>query len=149
MSQRRILWADDQIDELRDDLHHIDLYHGTIVSKDEQAAAIFVTVSSDSARIKRYRQLREVIAARGATPERIDVIGAPVAEALLGTHILEDLGVPSAVTGDRTTGALPEGWHWPRSVYEWRRLVARRIGLVPVAMKMRCAVIVFSPTRTS
>jgi predicted RND superfamily exporter protein len=70
-----------------------------------------------------------------ATPDEIEVTGAPVAESLFGNYVLEDLGVPNALlgtpSGPRTE---PLRWKIPASFYELRRLIARRIGLVPVAV---------------
>jgi predicted RND superfamily exporter protein len=64
----------------------------------------------------------------------VAVTGAPVAESLLGIHILEDLGVPRAFLGTSTRGRVENpGWKFPSSFYEWRVLIARRVGLVPVA----------------
>lgn len=74
----------------REDLEAIEILHGTLVSRDFSAAAILVGVD-EADRIALYRRIVQV-ARRFATPtERISVVGAPVAEALLGTHILEDL----------------------------------------------------------
>ncbi|MFQ5492327.1 MAG: RND family transporter, partial [Phycisphaerae bacterium] len=71
----------------------------------------------------------------------IHVIGAPVAEALLGTHILEDLGVPDALLGQRVASdaePLPSGL--PRSWYQVKLLVAQVVGLVPVAIAVMALV---------
>jgi len=49
------------------------------------------------------------------------VTGAPVAEALLGTHILEDLGVPRQLLGTSTRTLSETGqWKVPASLYELR-----------------------------
>jgi predicted RND superfamily exporter protein len=66
----------------------------------------------------------------------------------LGIHILEDLGVPRAWLG--TSARAPSEaapWKWPSSFYEVRLLIARRIGLVPVAMALM-ALIFFLSFRT-
>lgn len=84
----------------RGDLEAVEILHGTLVSRDFSAMAILVGVPAPheagggpraADRIELYRRIVEV-GRRFATPtERISVVGAPVAEALLGTHILEDL----------------------------------------------------------
>src|SRR6185436_15910656 len=70
---------------------------------------------------------------RSAGSDVVAVTGPPVAEALLGTHILEDLGVPGSLLGARTRGEelAPR---WPANFYELRRFIAHRIGLVPVSV---------------
>ncbi len=82
---------------------------------------------------------------RSELPEEIHVIGAPVAEALLGTHILEDLGVPSALMGHRL-GRDDRGQTapWPGSLYELRLLIGRHIGLVPIAIAVMAIVFLVS-----
>jgi predicted RND superfamily exporter protein len=125
----------EELERLRDDVRVIKLYSGTMVSFDEQAAAILVGAAPGVDRVDLYRRIGEAIKSRGEIPEKVAVIGAPVAEALLGTHILEDLGIPYALLGQRTephTSSKPAAI--PKSVYELRVWIARRIGLVPVAL---------------
>lgn len=112
---------------LRGDVHKIGLYRGTIVSLDDKSAAIFVGVPPSLDRTETYRKILELVEAREPGQEQIDVIGAPVAEALLGSHILEDLGVPTTVLGVGTFGERGADPRW------WVR-AARTVGLVPVAM---------------
>ncbi|MFQ5495412.1 MAG: RND family transporter, partial [Phycisphaerae bacterium] len=135
----------EELDQLRDDLEAIELYTGVLVSYDATATAILVGVPKGSDRTELYRRIRGVVGTMGDVPERIDVIGAPVAEALLGTHILADLGVPSAVLGvdldaDDPDGASRGAWHVPRTLYELRLLIGRHIGLVPVALLIMAVV---------
>jgi predicted RND superfamily exporter protein len=87
------------MDLFRGDLEAIKILHGTLVSNDFSAVAILVGAPAageaggrESAdRVDLYRRVVEV-SRRFATPnEHISVVGAPVAEALLGIHILEDL----------------------------------------------------------
>ncbi|MCH7841108.1 MAG: hypothetical protein IID38_12855, partial [Planctomycetes bacterium] len=136
---------------LRDDLRAIKLYHGTLVSDDETATTIFVSVPPNTDRLELLATIRQVLAGKGAIPEHIDVIGAPVAEALLGTHILEDLGVPSVILGHTTRatalGAVPPRHVQdtaPRAVarllHEVRFWLGRNVGLVPVAIGIMLAV---------
>jgi predicted RND superfamily exporter protein len=67
------------------------IYNGTLLSKDESAAAILIGVGPGVERSSLYGRVRAAVAALGAGPETIHVVGAPVAESLLGTHILADL----------------------------------------------------------
>lgn len=95
-------------DLLRSEIRDLGLYSGTLVSRDESHATILVGVPAASRRIDLLRDV-EAVAARHATrPGEVSVIGAPAAEALLGTCILEDLGIPEAVLG-RSIGARSGG----------------------------------------
>ena len=108
---------------------------GTFVSADGRSTAILIGDTGGADRTGLYQTIREVIAARGAVAEEIAVTGAPVAEALLGIHILEDLGVPRALLGTSTRAPTESAaWKMPASLYELRLLIARQIGLVPVAV---------------
>ncbi len=134
-----------ELHRLRDDLRAIELYTGTLVSSDESATAILVGVPTGADRTALYRTIRGIIDAQGEIPEQIDVIGAPVAEALLGTHILEDLGVPSVVLGHRTySHDQAGGWTVPKTLYDLRVLIARQVGLVPVALLVMAVVFLLS-----
>jgi predicted RND superfamily exporter protein len=124
-----------ELDQLREDLRRIELYTGTFVSRDGRSTCILIGAPNRGDRTQLYENVLAVIAARGPAAEDIAVTGAPVAESLLGIHILEDLGVPKALLGTSTRShAEKAGWKMPRSFYELRVLVARRIGLVPVVM---------------
>jgi predicted RND superfamily exporter protein len=92
--------------ELRSDLARIGIYDRTLVSADGRSAAVVLGVPPEADRRAFYRQVRE-IAGRHAS----EVLGAPVAESLLGSHILADLGVPAAWLGDGVAGGpgLPLG----------------------------------------
>ncbi|UCE58277.1 MAG: MMPL family transporter [Phycisphaerales bacterium] len=132
-----------ELDTLREDLRQIRLYTGTLVSYDETATAIMVGVPADRDRIGLCKTIRELVDAQGDIPDETHVIGAPVAEALLGTHLLEDLGVPSALLGHRTWDRGSEdGWRWPSTPYEFRQFLGQRIGLVPVAIAVMTLVFV-------
>ena len=123
-----------ELDQLRDDLSGIQLYIGTLVSTDGKSTAILIGTPSEGDRTKLYRRILDTIAAKQPAPEDIMVTGAPVAEALLGIHLLEDLGVPKALLG---AGAPPhtERTEWKASTtfQKIRLLIAHRVGLVPVA----------------
>jgi predicted RND superfamily exporter protein len=124
-----------ELDQLREDLRKIELYTGTFVSTDGKSAAILIGAPGGGDRTRLYQRIREVIAARGPTAEELMVTGAPVAEALLGTHILEDLGVPRQLLGTSTRAHTEkEEWKVPASWYELRLFIARHIGLVPVVV---------------
>lgn len=90
----------EQMATLRGDIAAADLLTGTLVSADGTATAIHVGAPSSTGtardRVDRTALYRKIVAA--AKPfetetDRIRVVGAPVAESLLGTHILEDLTV--------------------------------------------------------
>ena len=132
------------LNRLRDDLRAIKLYTGTLVAYDEQATSILVGVPHGLDRTELYLRIRDLIAAQGDIPEEIHVIGAPVAEALLGTHLLEDLGVPEAILGHRTSSDEARDLALPRSLNELRQLIAAHIGLVPVAIAIMAVVFLVS-----
>jgi predicted RND superfamily exporter protein len=124
-----------ELDQLREDLRRIELYTGTLVSVDGKCTAILIGTPADCDRTRLYKQVQEMVAARQPVPDDIAVTGAPVAESLLGIHILEDLGVPQKLLGASTRlRAEQAGWKPPASIHQAKLLVARLIGLVPVAM---------------
>jgi uncharacterized protein len=119
---------------LRDDLRRIELYSGTLVSADASATLILVSLPNGMDRGPILEQVRQISAARENPRHEIAVTGAPVAEALLGTQILEDLGVPGALLGSRTAETRnPGSWQAPANWHELRLFMTRRIGLVPMA----------------
>lgn len=87
------------METLRGDIAAADILTGTLVSKDLRAAAILVgapnvldeTAHAGTDRTVLYRQILETVKPFETKTDRISVAGAPVAESLLGTHILEDL----------------------------------------------------------
>lgn len=69
------------------------ILQGLLVSADGWAAAVVAEVPEGETRRAVVRQIRDA-AARIASPrDRVLVVGAPVAEALLGDHILADLAL--------------------------------------------------------
>jgi predicted RND superfamily exporter protein len=65
--------------------------------------------------------------------DQIAVTGAPVGEALLGIHILEDLGVPKRLLGFSTRAHAGEAKLTSlASLHELRVYIGQHIGLVPV-----------------
>jgi predicted RND superfamily exporter protein len=124
-----------ELDQLREDLRRIGLYTGTLVSLDGQATAILIGTPAECDRTRLVEELKNLIAARQPVPEEIAVTGAPVAESLLGIHILEDLGVPQRLLGASTRARVEQvAWTMPANLHELKLLVARRIGLVPVTI---------------
>jgi len=123
-----------ELNLLRDDLRRIKLYTGTLVSSDGQSTAILIGVPPGGDRTRLYQKVLASITAQQPFSDAVAVTGAPVAEALLGIHMLEDLGVPKVFLGTSTRGA---SWaherRMPASLYGLRLFIARRIGLVPVA----------------
>ncbi|MFC1572727.1 hypothetical protein ACFL6M_03920, partial [Candidatus Eisenbacteria bacterium] len=133
----------EDLDVLRDDLHANRLYQGTLVSYDEKATVIQMEVASEIDRVTLYNTLSDLIATKDLMHEKVDIIGAPVAEALLGRHILEDLGVPKGLLGQSTAGGDSSG-KMPASLYELRTWIGQNIGLVPVALLIMALVFLFS-----
>src|SRR3954470_1283478 len=82
---------------LRGDVDAAAILKGTLVSADGKAASILVGApnSSDKAanadRTALYRAILTTVKPFASPADRIVVAGAPVAESLLGTHILQDL----------------------------------------------------------
>lgn len=128
--------------KLRGDIERIKLYSGSIVAFDEKSTAIYVGTPAGCDRVLFFREVERAIGTvKKPESDETHVIGSPVAEALLGLHILEDLGVPTALLGAETFGRDPEhGWFFPASLYELRTLVARKIGLLPVTILLMVAV---------
>jgi uncharacterized protein len=88
----------------REDLEAIRILRGTLVSKDRSSVAVLVgapnvlegTEGGNAAaadRVALYQRITQVARRFEAPGNRVLVVGAPVAESLLGTHILEDLAV--------------------------------------------------------
>ncbi len=95
------------MEQLRTDIDAADILTGTLVTADRQATAILVGVPLDAAgdgagpdRTTLYRRVRAVAEPLASATDSILVVGAPVAEALLGTHIIEDLAllIPLSLT---------------------------------------------------
>ncbi len=130
----------DELALLRDDLRRIELYDGTLVAGDAGSTAILIGTPEGN-RLALCRQIRQIAARTPAPGNTVEVIGAPVAEALLGNHIFADLGVPSAVldsSGDHGS-AKP-----PSSPGGLRSLPGRTVGLVPIAIAVMGCVFLIS-----
>jgi hypothetical protein len=81
---------------LDDDLRIARLPEGTLISADRKAVTVLVGVplldpSHPYDRVDLYRRVAAAVRPFANETDRIDVVGAPAAESLLGTHILEDL----------------------------------------------------------
>jgi predicted RND superfamily exporter protein len=131
-----------ELDLLREDLRQIELYTGTLVSADGTATAVMLGAPPGEDHTRLYQRVGDIVRAHREGPEDIAVTGAPVAEALLGLHILEDLGMPKGMLGVSTRAEAGEksGFNagsassFSAGLYRVRLFIARRIGLVPVAM---------------
>jgi predicted RND superfamily exporter protein len=123
-----------ELAQLREDLHRIKLYTGTLVSFDGRATAILLGVPANADRPALYHQVLKTVSAYPKGENEIFVTGAPVAESLLGAHILEDLGVPKKWLGAATSEGVAETTGKLRTCPDELRLfITRRVGLVPLA----------------
>ncbi len=123
----------EECEKLRDDLRIYRLYNGMLVSHDEKGAAILVGAAPGINRVELFGRLQRAIATHELANEDVSIIGAPVAEALLGTYLLQDLGVPNMALGlNASSGSSAD----PASLdaYAIRRWIARSTGLVPIAL---------------
>ncbi len=81
---------------LDEDLRAARILDGTLIAADRKAVTVLVGVPPlDPAhpydRVDLYRRVEAAVQPLATATDRIDVVGAPAAESLLGTHILEDL----------------------------------------------------------
>ncbi len=127
--------------QTRDDVGRIELYNGTLVSSDGTATAILIGTPPDADRRALIREIRRLA---GSGADRVEVLGAPVAESLLGSHILADLGVPPSWLDDATRrgGMVPIAIVVMGLVFliAFRRLAAALLPLTEIAV---CLTIVF------
>lgn len=121
-----------ELADLRRLLDDVRLYDGTLRSADQNSTAVMVGIPPEANRAEFLQQVEEIVARHGDGPESFEIIGAPVAEALLGTHILQDLGVPNSLLGFGYPRATDS--QWPTSLEELRPWIVRHTGLVPVAI---------------
>jgi predicted RND superfamily exporter protein len=132
--------SDEECERLRDDIEALGIYSGTLVSKDGSAAAILAGIPATAARARLLALLEAAVEARRSEGHRLHVIGAPVAESVLGLQILADLGVPAALLGAPLIRQTSSTGGASRSPAELLRLAGRRLGLVPVALALMTAV---------
>ncbi len=124
-----------ELDQLREDLKKIQLYTGTLVSADGRSSVILVGAPEGGDNTELYQRVLDAIESTPSPPDEVKVTGAPVAEALFGIHILEDLGVPRPLLGVSTRSSKERGaWRMPSNLYELRLLLSRRMGLLPMAI---------------
>jgi predicted RND superfamily exporter protein len=136
------------IAEMRSDLARMGVYDGILVGKGGKAAAVVVGVPPGADRQALYRQVRSIAAAHAGGGDHIEVLGAPVAETLLGSHILADLGLPAswlgveAAAGGRRIGLVPASLAMMALVFlvGFRRPAAAMLPLAKVGI---CLVLVF------
>jgi predicted RND superfamily exporter protein len=118
-----------ELDRLRGDLEAFGVYTGTLVAFDGASTAILVGTPWGVDRTALVTAIRGAIARSDTAGHDVSVIGAPVAEALLGAHILEDLGV--------RTGPGPSGGRSGEGLGALSRLriaIARNVGLLPLSI---------------
>jgi uncharacterized protein len=91
----------ERLAELRDEVEAIDILHGTLVSYDRRATAVLLGVPGPADgpegealdRAALVHRVAEVARRHEAGGDRLSVVGAPAAEALLGEHVLADLAL--------------------------------------------------------
>lgn len=138
-----------ELEGLRDDIERIGLYRGTLISDDGSAAAVMLATPARGDRIALYHEVRRRAESASRNRWQVDVLGPPVAEALLGSHILADLGVPESWLGiepDRTGARGPGLVFWALTAMAgvflatFRRPVA---ALMPLFEAGACLLFVF------
>jgi predicted RND superfamily exporter protein len=133
-----------ELEHLRRELDDYRIYNGLLVSYRRDALAILVEVPPRADRSRLYRQASAIVAPYAQGPPRVALVGAPVAEALLGATILEDLGVPARWSGGglpRPAAALAAGAPW---LDRLRYAIARTVGLVPLAITVMALLFLIS-----
>ena len=137
-----------ELNQLRDDLDKLKLYTGTLVSLDGTATIILLGMPNEGAGDREgfLRNVRRIISQQAAPENEAGITGAPVAEAIFGTQILRDLGVPGRLLGGQLEDAPRNPTEGERRTapYGLALLWARRIGLVPLsALVMVVVLLVF------
>ncbi|MEK6799615.1 MAG: MMPL family transporter [Planctomycetota bacterium] len=128
------------LQRVREDLHLLQLYDGVLVSLDDRSTAILVGIPASADRLAFIRHVESIAAENDIPSHRINVIGAPLAEGLLGTHILEDLGIPPSLLGFQTWRHANEPSAPLHSFNDLRSWIGSRIGLVPIALLLIASV---------
>lgn len=123
-----------ELKQVRDDILSLRIYNGTLVSADEKATAIYINVPKGVDRLAFCARVRRILDDVGGGSDELQITGAPVAEALLGMHILEDLGAPISLLGDAFAWSSDEVRGRPGRLDELRFWVARHVGLLPLAI---------------
>jgi hypothetical protein len=131
----------DELERLRGDIEAIGLLAGTLISYDGKSAAILAGVAPGVDRTALVFAVHDLIAGADAEGHDVAVLGAPAAEALLGVHILEDLGLPVRRMRERA-GAFSETAE--SGAASQLRDAAARIGLLPIAIAVMALVFLVS-----
>lgn len=127
----------DALTRLREDVHRIGIYVGTIVAYDDSATCILVGFPQHEGRMAVLAGVANIIKEESPCDDDIAMVGGPIAEALLGQHILSDLGVPVAwLPGgvDTDPGRSPE------STGAWLHDQLHHPGLLPLVLVLIFAV---------
>lgn len=120
--------------QLRGDLRQIGLYTGTLVARDEQSTAILLGVPANADRASFLHEVQAVLMTQHLPHIEVSITGSPVAESLLGIHLLQDLGVPPkwmGIPAERPAIAPSSN----SSLKTWQRSLAAvvtSIGLAPL-----------------
>jgi hypothetical protein len=137
LEQRRLLEpvpeTPSELEELRGDVEAIGLLAGTLISYDGQSAAILAGVAPGTDRTALVFAVADLLARADTEGHDVAVLGAPAAEALLGVHILEDLGIPVRRMRE-VAGAFPGSSGEEGGLLSRLRSAAARVGLLPVAI---------------
>jgi len=90
----------EELEGVRRDVEWTGILKGTLVSTDGSAAAVLVGMPGGRDRTALVRRLEELGHGARSDTDDVLVVGAPVAEATLGTHLLQDLAglLPAALT---------------------------------------------------
>jgi predicted RND superfamily exporter protein len=134
-----------ELNQLRGDLEKLRLYTGTLVSMDGTATIILIGVPNEGVggRVKFLSNIRRIIAKHSTPDNDVGITGAAMAEAIFGTQILKDLGVPGRFLETEVEDAsqnLKEAGK-RATAFEAALLLLRRIGLVPLSALVMVAVL--------
>jgi predicted RND superfamily exporter protein len=128
----------EQIDALRGDVEAIGLLAGTLISDDGASTAILVGVPRGSDASALVVAAQDALARADTAGHDVAVLGAPAAEALLGLHILEDLGI--RVPRGEEPDAFPAPAGERLGALSRLRALAARVGLLPIAIAIMALV---------
>jgi len=91
---------------LRADIEAAPILKGTLVAPDYSGATILVQIPEGVDRLALYRKIQATATAIDAGDDRVHIVGAPVAEVLLGRHLLDDLALLLPLCGGLFAAAL-------------------------------------------
>jgi hypothetical protein len=124
----------DEIERFRGDLAAVGLLTGTFVSFDGAATAIHIGTPPGADRTALLSSIHDVVARADTAGHEVNVIGAPVAEALLGSHILDDLGIGRGSASNRLEPPADLRSAHLDGFARLRIAIARHIGLLPLSI---------------